>query len=193
MTFIGQRMKTIRARMRADATNGSAAIEFAMVAPIFFALLLGIFEAAITFFSQSVLQTAMTDMGRLIRTGQASKWSCTGSTCTAMTTAQFRTQLCARVSPLIACDGNLQIDVQAQSSYGAISSPLMNDKTLDPSMNRFNIGNACDVVIARAFFTRPVVTPGLNWFLINMAGDKTLITGVTAFRNEPFVAGAGGC
>ncbi len=192
MTFVGQRMKTIRARMRADATKGSAAIEFAMVAPLFFGLMLGIFEAAIMFFSQSVLTTSMTDMGRLIRTGQAAKWSCTGSTCAAMTTAQFRSQLCARISPLIPCDSNLQIDVKAQTGYG-ITSPLKADKTLDPTLNRFDIGTACDVVVARAFYARPVVTPLLNWFLINMAGNKTLITGVTAFRNEPFLTGAGGC
>ena len=198
MTFIGQRMRTVRARMRADAEKGSAAIEFAMVAPVFFTLLMGIFEAAIMFFSQAALQNGMTDMGRLIRTGQAAKWTCTGSgtsqTCTPMTTAQFRTQLCARVTPLVPCDGNLQLDVKAQSSYGGgITSPLKTDKTLDPSLNRFDIGNACDVVIARAFYTRPVVTPLLSWFLINMSGNKTLITGITAFRNEPFTTTTGGC
>jgi len=197
MTFLGRRMRTLRARMRADAIKGSAAIEFAMVAPVFFTLLLGIFEAAIMFFSQAALQNGMTDMGRLIRTGQAAKWTCTGSgtsqTCTPMTTAQFRTQLCNKISPLVACDGNLQVDVKAQSSYGAISSPLKTDKSLDPTLNRFDIGNACDVVIARAFYTRPIVTPVLSWFLVNMAGNKTLITGITAFRNEPFTTTTGGC
>jgi len=197
MTFLGRRMRTLRARMRADAIKGSAAIEFAMVAPVFFTLLLGIFEAAIMYFSQAALQNGMTDMGRLIRTGQAAKWTCTGSgtsqTCTPMTTAQFRTQLCNRVSPLVPCNGNLQVDVKAQSSYGAISSPLKTDKSLDPTLNRFDIGNACDVVIARAFYTRPVVTPVLSWFLVNMAGNKTLITGITAFRNEPFTTTTGGC
>ena len=197
MTFLGRRMRTLRARMRADAIKGSAAIEFAMVAPVFFTLLLGIFEAAIMFFSQAALQNGMTDMGRLIRTGQAAKWTCTGSgtsqTCTPMTTAQFRTQLCNKISPLVACDGNLQVDVKAQSSSGAISSPLKTDKSLDPTLNRFDIGNACDVVIARAFYTRPVVTPVLSWFLVNMAGNKTLITGITAFRNEPFTTTTGGC
>jgi len=197
MTFTGQRMRTLRTRMRADAIKGSAAIEFAMVAPIFFTLLLGIFEAAVMFFSQAVLQNGMTDMGRLIRTGQAAKWTCTGSgtsqTCTPMTTAQFRTQLCTRIAPLVPCNSNLQVDVKAQSSYGAISSPLKTDKSLDPTLNRFDIGNACDVVIARAFYTRPVVTPVLSWFLINMSGNKTLITGITAFRNEPFTTTTGGC
>ncbi len=44
--------------MRADAEKGSAAIEFAFVAPVFFVLLMGTFEAAIMFFSQAVLQNA---------------------------------------------------------------------------------------------------------------------------------------
>jgi hypothetical protein len=35
-----------------------------------------------------------------------------------------------------------------------------------------------------------VATPGLTWFLVNMGGNKHLMTGATAFRNEPFTAGA---
>jgi Flp pilus assembly protein TadG len=103
---VRERFRKLRKRMRADADKGSAAIEFAMVAPVFFVLLLGIFEAAIMFFSQAALQNAMTDMGRLIRTGQTNCFTGTGSTCVAMTQAQFRTAMCDKVAPLIACGTN---------------------------------------------------------------------------------------
>jgi Flp pilus assembly protein TadG len=194
MTF-WERSRKLRRRMRADADKGSAAIEFAMVAPVFFVLLLGIFEAAIMFFSQAALQNAVTDMGRLIRTGQTVCYTGSGSTCAAMTKAQFRTALCDKVSPLIACDTNLQIDVQAFSSYGSVGmgSPLNSDNTLNSSLNNYITGGACDVVLARAFYTWPVVTPVLAWFLVNMAGDKHLVTAATAFRNEPFTTTTGGC
>ena len=56
MTF-RERCRKLRRRMRADANKGPAAIEFAMVAPIFFVLLLGIFEAAIMFFCRPRCRT----------------------------------------------------------------------------------------------------------------------------------------
>ena len=194
MTF-RERCRKLRRRMHADANKGSAAIEFAMVAPVFFILLLGIFEAAIMFFSQAALQNATTDMGRLIRTGQTVCYTGSGSTCAAMTKDQFRTLLCAKVSPLVACDANLQIDVQAYSSYGStnFNSPLNADKTLNTTLNNYITGSACDVVLARTFYTWPVATPVLSWFLVNMAGNKHLLTATTAFRNEPYTTTSGGC
>jgi Flp pilus assembly protein TadG len=181
------RWKKFRARMKADSRKGSAAIEFAMVAPVFFVLLMGTFEAAIMFFSQAALQNAVTDMARLIRTGQAQS--------AGTTQAAFRTQLCAKVTPLIACDTNLQIDVQAYTSYSSITytSPLKTDQTMDPSLNNYLTGNACDVVLVRAFYTWPVATPVLAWFLVNMAGNKHLVSAAAAFRNEPFTTSTGGC
>ncbi len=184
---IAARWQKFRARMKADSRKGSAAIEFAFVAPIFFTLLLGTFEAAIMFFSQAALQNAVTDMARQIRTGQVAN--------TNMDQAAFRTALCAKVTPLIACDTNLQIDVQAYPGYNGVTfaSGLQADNTLDPSLNRYAIGAACQVVLVRAYYTWPVVTPVLSWFLVNMAGDKHLLTAAAAFRNEPFVNDAAGC
>ncbi len=186
MTII-ERWKKFRARMKADSRKGSAAIEFAFVAPVFFVLLLGTFEAAIMFFSQAALQNAVTDMARQIRTGQVAN--------NGMSKSAFRTALCADVSPLIACDGNLQIDVQAYPSYTNVTytSPLNSDQTMNTNLNNFVIGNACDVVLLRAFYTWPVATPGLSWFLVNMAGDKHLVAAAAAFRNEPYTTSTGGC
>ncbi len=194
MTF-SRRCRSIRNRMRADAEKGSAAIEFAMVAPVFFVLLMGIFEAAIMFFSQAALQNAMVDMGRYIRTGQINCHTTSGGNCVKMTQAQFRTEMCAKITPLIACNANLLIDVQAYSSYGGtnFNTPLNADKTLNSSLNNYITGNACDVVLARTFYTWPVVTPVLSWFLVNMAGNKHLLTAATAFRNEPYTTTSGGC
>lgn len=181
------RFKRFRARLRADAQKGSAALEFAFVAPVFFVLLLGTFEASVMFFSQAALQNAVTNMARQIRTGQIAN--------NGMDQATFRTSICSQISPLIGCDANLQIDVESFSSYGAVNytSPLNSDQTLNPNLNNFSIGNACDVVLVRAFYTWPVVTPALTWFLVNMAGNKHMISAAAAFRNEPYTTSTGGC
>lgn len=193
--FFIERFRKVRARMRADAEKGSAAIEFAFVAPVFFVLLMGTFEAAVMFFSQAALQNAMSDMGRYIRTGQINCYTSSNGSCVAMTKEQFRTMLCDKIFPLIACDTNLQIDIKNFTDYGSVNfgAPLKSDKTLDPTLNRYETGTACEVVLARAFYTWSVATPVLTWFLVNMAGDKHLVTAATAFRNEPYNSGASGC
>ena len=51
--------------------RGSAAVEFALIAPIFFGLLFAIIELAMVFFASQVLETVTQDSARMIMTGQA--------------------------------------------------------------------------------------------------------------------------
>ena len=51
--------------------RGSAAVEFALVAPVFFALLFAIIETAIVFFAGQVLETITQNRARYIMTGTA--------------------------------------------------------------------------------------------------------------------------
>ena len=51
--------------------RGSAAVEFALVAPIFFGLLFAIMEVALMFFASQVLEKVTQDAARMIMTGQA--------------------------------------------------------------------------------------------------------------------------
>ena len=168
-----------------------------MVAPIFFVLLMGTMEAGIMFFAQSALQNALNDTARLVRTGQTACYTTSNGNCVAMTTAQFRTKLCSEVSTLLqGCAGSsLQFDVNAYSSgFGGASnaSPLDGSQNL-PTLNTFNVGNPCDVVLVRAFYKWPVFTPGLNYFMANMAGNYHLLASAAAFRNEPYTSAVSGC
>ena len=190
-------------RLRADANKGSAALEFAMVAPVFFLLLMGTIEAGIIFFAQSSLQNAVNDTARLVRTGQSACFTKdSNNNCQPMTADQFRTQVCNEVSALLRncpkdASGNsdLQFDVTAYpSGFTGVTntSPLNAQKNL-PNLTAFSIGNACDVVVVRAFYRWPVFTPMLNFFLANMNGNQHLLASAAAFRNEPFVSNVSGC
>ena len=57
--------------------RGSAAVEFALVAPVFFALLFAIIETAIMFFASQALETMTQESARLVLTGQAQTASLT--------------------------------------------------------------------------------------------------------------------
>ena len=62
--------KKILRRFRRNRA-GSAAVEFALVAPVFFALLFAIIEVATYFFASQVLETITQDSARVLMTGQA--------------------------------------------------------------------------------------------------------------------------
>jgi len=193
---LAARFRRLRRRLKADGIKGSAAIEFAMVAPVFFVLLMGTIEAGVIFFAQSALQNALNDTARLVRTGQTGCYTTSGGNCVAMTQAQFRTKLCSEVSLLLQdCSGtSLQFDVQAYPSgfsSASNSSPLVGGNL--PALTAFNVGNACDVVLARAFYKWPVFTPGLSYFLANVGSSYHLLTSAAAFRNEPYTTNTGGC
>lgn len=61
---------------------GSAAVEFALVAPVFFALLFAIIETGIMFFASQVLETITQESARQVLTGQVQT--------AALTQAQFK-------------------------------------------------------------------------------------------------------
>ena len=63
---------SVRNAMRRFRSNrrGSAAVEFALVAPVFFALLFAIIESAMVFFAGQVLETGVQDSGRLLYISQ---------------------------------------------------------------------------------------------------------------------------
>ena len=190
-------------RLRADANKGSAAIEFAMIAPVFFLILMGTIEAGVIFFAQSSLQNAVNDAARLVRTGQTACYSLdSNNLCVGMTQAQFRAQVCGEVDTLLqncAIDANgnsdLQFDVTAYSAgfTGVTNSSPLNAQNNLPALTAFNTGNACDVVLVRAFYRWPVFTPMLSFFLANMSGGNHLLATAAAFRNEPYTTTTGGC
>jgi hypothetical protein len=60
-------------------------------------------------------------------------------------------------------------------------------------LTAFSTGGACNVVLVRAFYRWPIVTPGLSILLANMRGQFHLLSTAAAFRNEPYVNNLGGC
>lgn len=180
-------LRAKRCALKAGNRSGSAAIEFAFVAPIFFVFLMGTMEAGIVLLGNFVLQNATNDAARQIRTGQVA----TNGT----TQAQFRTLVCNGIAPLLACDSNLQIDVETFTNFGtaSISNPITAGGTLNPSLNNWSPGTVCSTVLVRTFYTWQIATPLLTPFLINISPDKRLLTAAVAFRNEPYSTSVSGC
>lgn len=175
------------ARMRRDSRAGSAAIEFAFVAPILFLFLMGIIETGVIFFAGSALQNATDDTARLVRTGQLS-----GGT---VTVNDLRTQICSEVTGLISdatCQANLQVDLRAYSNFGSASYPAVtkSNGSIDTSKLEVQGTTSCEVVLMRVFYPWTIMTPLMSTLLANMPNGQYLLASAAAFRTEPYVSGS---
>src|SRR5580692_11061790 len=115
--------------------RGSAAVEFALVAPVFFALLFAIIETAIMFFASQVLETITQNSARQVLTGQAQGAGYTGW-------SNFRDNIvCAQIPALFTC-ANIGVDVEKFSSFQTVVLPNHIDANgnFDPSTLSYNPG-----------------------------------------------------
>lgn len=171
----------LRKMMRAFRRNrrGSVAVEFAMVAPIFFALLFAIIETALVFFASQVLETVTQDSARIIMTGQAQSAS--------YSQAQFKNFVCSKIVALFDCANGIYIDVQSYSTFNsvAIANPIDASKNFVNNM-QYNPGGAGDIVVVRVFYQWPLFVTGLGYDISNLSGSKRLLSATAAFRNEPY-------
>jgi len=174
------RMINVRiVRRFARGEDGAAAVEFAMVAAPFLALMFAIMETALVFFASQTLETAVADSPRLIMTGQAKSQS--------FSQAQFKDAVCAKIKGLFDCAGGLQIDVKTYTSFGSVdnSAPLDANGNLKTNFG-YQPGGPGDIVVVRLMYQWPVYASLLGFNLGDMAGNKRLIMATAAFRNEPY-------
>lgn len=170
--------------------DGATAIEFAILAPLFFVFVLAIIDVCAYFFVAGQLQHGVVQAARQIRTGQL-----TGTG--AVTRDQFRTLVCNNIQSLMitSCPTNVRVDVRAFNSFGTITLPASldanADNVIDDTETTFNSGGASCPVIARAFYNYSTIVPALGALFVSIVPNNVYISAATAFRNEPFTGGTG--
>ncbi|MES2750502.1 MAG: TadE/TadG family type IV pilus assembly protein [Pseudomonadota bacterium] len=163
--------------------RGSAAIEFALVAPLFFLLVFAIIETSLVFFAGQVLETGTQDSARLMLTHQAQDIN--------MTQPQFKQDLCNRVAVLFNC-ADIYVDVK---SYPP-GTPVTITDPIDSSgnfVNNFTYQTApagsANTIVVRAFSQWPLFVTQLGYNIANIgrntANAKRLLASTAAFRVEP--------
>ncbi len=178
------------ARFRGNR-RGSAAVEFALVAPMFFGLLFAIIETALAFFSGQVLETIAQDSARAILTGQAQAQGGSVAACqttpnsvTACDQTTFKNFVCSKIPALFECS-KLYVDVVSTSSFGTLNlTNYGNSCSFNPTGMQYNAGGSGQVVVVRLFYQWPLVVTGLG---LNIGcSNKRLLVATAAFKNEPF-------
>lgn len=160
------------------ARDGSAAVEFGMVALPFCMMMFAILELGLVFVTDSILENAAIETGRLIRTGQASAQN--------MTAAQFKTSLCSRMSIFAPdCATRASVDVRVIPQFAVIPPDPMAGGTFNAASLTYANGAPGDLILVRVWYRQPLLTTFLAQGLSRLNDGAAMLSATTAFRNEP--------
>lgn len=157
--------------------EGVTAIEFSLLALPFTFFILAIIELSLLFVGQSVLNGAVQDAARMIKTGQAQQ--------DADPEEMFRVALCDHASMMLNC-ANVQYQVERIASF--------DDADLQPELDEdgnmidtpFEPGESSDVVIIRATYLYPLMTPVIGAFFSDFPGNKKMLMSTIVLEAEPY-------
>ena len=171
------------------AREGATAIEFAMVVTPFLMLVFGVIGVGLFFFTETVLDQAVSASSRQIRTGQ-SRQTATGE----LTVGNLKKDVCGRTAGLISCE-KLSLIIESEDSWEKIKIPTCTNT--DGSVTASNYADAIPVstgaggremvVIIVACYPWELLASIPYLGLGNVNDSKAqLIQSVVAFKSEPY-------
>jgi Flp pilus assembly protein TadG len=176
-------------RRFAQHERGVAAVEFALVAIPFLGFMFAIIEAALIFWAQQVLDTALADATREVYTGKFQ----TDNTATpsAQIPGKLKTLVCSRVTAMFDCTTKLTVDVQTYSAFPfPIPNPIVTaangTRSVDPNFGQYNAPGPDQIVLVRAVVIYPVFVNLLGANASNLNATTRALISAAAFRSEPY-------
>ena len=165
--------------------RGAAAVEFALIAPIFFGLMFSILEAGVFFFVNSAVTEANAKAARLVRTGQAQG---------ALTPDAFYDEICSVVSVFGDCSERLTVDVARFDDFSDLAADTTSLQCRDSADSSIagaqftdaDYGARRDIVRIRVCYLHRPLNPALGLSLNKNGDGFREMVSVAIFRNEPF-------
>lgn len=158
--------------------GGSTLIEFAMLAPVFFLMIMGLIEFVLYQYKTYALNHVVAEAVRNLQTGEV---SVAGNTPQA-----FLDEMCAHAGLMIDCH-EIDYDVQHYDDLDDIkfTEPTFDDEGHATNFG-FNPGGANDYSVVRASIPHTFITPFMNQ-LFGIGPDKpALVNSFSIVRNEPW-------
>ncbi|RYE08926.1 MAG: pilus assembly protein [Hyphomicrobiales bacterium] len=172
-----------RGRKFSRDDRGVTAIEFAILGLPFFTIIFAMIETAMVFFAGQVLDSAVEDASRMLKTGQAQA--------AGYDIDDFRELVCSYTFNLVNCD-LIFLRVAKIPNFAAATSPVPlvcdeDEETCDWAVEQaYAAGEGREVIQVFAYYRWPLLVK-LPYFNLANAADGTRLLGSTrVFRNEPF-------
>ena len=180
------RIKTVRSnRNLFQCTSGVAAVEFALVGPIFLALVFSLFETGLLYTKIALTDNAIADISRTIYVGAAQSDA-------TITSDTLKEDICDSVFIIQDCLNNITIEVTTISDFDSIPTDgeICQDSfdSAPPPATTYSPGASSQISFVRVCLTTKIITPflGLGLKLTKNANNRFEIISSLAFVNEPF-------
>ncbi|KZK93875.1 TadE-like protein [Pseudovibrio sp. Ad46] len=165
-------------------SRGVTAIEFAIIAPVLFAVVLAIFELGLSMLVEVILDNAVAEAARQIRTGQVFIAAQDGE----YNQTKFKNVILDNGAGLLkAAEDRIFINVESFENFNDIpgSEPLLEDGVIAMDQN-WDPGRASDVVVVRVVCAWPLITSKMIEFFGQTDDGSRILVATEIFRNEPF-------
>jgi len=160
-----------RAFIRND--RGATAIEFALLAPMFIAIMVATIEIGVLEVMSTNLDAAVMTAARKIGTGATDKPA---------STTEFAALICSSmVDDPTDCRSRLAISVQKMTDFASAQSAADATPT-----GQFDAGGPGDIILVRATYRWPLVLPMYAGNFKLAGPTEALLDARAAFRNEPY-------
>jgi Flp pilus assembly protein TadG len=182
-----KRRRGILSRFARDR-SGATAIEFAVLALPFAALVFAILESCISFAGQQVMSNVTDEIARRLRTGQIR------ASDAEFTQVKLENMVCEQLEIMVAagCPG-LHVDLRSFDTFEQAAALKIiyegssnETRTLASSNFTFDPGPSQSKNVLRVFYEWPVITDYMRAKMSNLAGGKTLHFATVTWQNEPF-------
>jgi Flp pilus assembly protein TadG len=164
------------------ASDGHAAVEFALVAMPFFFMLFAMIELAIVLNISTLLDDGVRAAARRIRTGQMQQAG-------GASLSTFKADVCSRMVWLEEhCNSHLSLDVRTYPQWSSANppNPVQANGSFNEGALTFVPGGPEDIVMVRAYYRWTLFTPFLSQALGKLSGNQAVVYSTSAFRNEPY-------
>lgn len=159
--------------------QGTAALEFALVALPFLVLAFGIMEIGSIFWGNYELDNLTTSAARLVRTGEAQGGK--------LTQAQMVERICGGAVVLTNCATKLKISVQTFNNFASVAGPAPKDDKGNLQKDfPYQPGGPSQVVLVTSFYEWPLFGPSSIALLSNLADGNRLLQSSAVIQTEPF-------
>jgi Flp pilus assembly protein TadG len=163
----------------AKAQGGNVMIEFALLAPVFFMLIMGLVEFVIYEYRTYALNHVVYEAARNLQTGEVQS--------TSDKYAAFKQEACDHAAMMIDCNA-IYFDVRAFNNLKDVTYPPPEfDENGVPVNFKFEPGGAEQYSVVRASIHHEFITPFMDK-LFRMGPDlPAIVNAFVIVKNEPFI------
>jgi Flp pilus assembly protein TadG len=182
-SLIGRAVLPHRRRGFVHDQEGATAVEVGLLALPFFMIVGAILETSVVFLASQILESAVADTSRMVRTGM--------SKATISNAETFRSAVCSRLYGIFPDCSGLHVEVQTIADFASasVSPPIDSNCTSNCGWTRsdaFSSGSGSSTMLVQVYYKWPIVLNFGGMTLATLPENKRLLSASTVFRNEPY-------